>query len=207
MENNQFENEKRSGTNYDLKSDAVETLANADTDETPEYSQEELNRYRKTSKFHISDAAKVLFIKAWFAGAVCYFFIWGLGLTNSLDILFIVGMAIGLVTDLLTNNVIRFLEKTPGGYDHWLMVTHKGMVGFFLNLVYAFLIIYCVFGFYNIINALIIAITGAGDTVPLGVEPVFFGVFCMGFDYLFVKLKHLVMGLFAKGRSAARKDG
>ena len=39
--------------NYNLNSEAVETLAGADREETPVYTQEELNRYRTTKGFHI----------------------------------------------------------------------------------------------------------------------------------------------------------
>ena len=99
--------------NYNLKSEAVETLAGADREEVPVYSQEELNRYRTPKGFHIPQWVKILLIKAWFAGAVCYFILWGLGMYvgNMLDMLFVLGVAMGLVTDLLLNNVIRFLRE------------------------------------------------------------------------------------------------
>ena len=49
---------------------------------------------------------------------------------------------------------------------------------------------------YNVINLTIIHFTGAVDTVPLGVEPILFGVFCMGFDVLLIQVKHFLVGLF-----------
>ena len=64
---------EKTKTNYTLQSDAVETLANADNEETPDYSEEELKKYRSKKGINISEPVKILLIKAWFAGAVCFF--------------------------------------------------------------------------------------------------------------------------------------
>lgn len=203
---NQNKTEKSEVTgNYNLKSDAVDALVNADSEEIPEYSQEELEKYRSKSKIHIPEPVKVLFIKAWFAGAVCFFFLWGLGtyVSSMLDMLFILGVVLGMVTDLMVNNVIRFIEKTPGANDRWLMFTKKGMMSFFLNMIYGLVIILCVFMLYEVINYAIVSITGAWDTVPLGVEPILFGVFCMGFDMMFIGIKHLIGSVFRDAKKAA----
>ena len=179
--------------NYELKSDAVDKLLKAKAGDVPEYSKEELEKYRSKSKIHISEPVKVLFLKAWFAGAVCYFILWGLGtyVQSLIDILFILSVVLGMVTDILTNNVIRFIEKTPGQHDKWLMFPKKGMASFFLNMVYAGVLIVCVYGLYGVINRTIMTVTGNWDTVPLGVEPVMFGVFAMAFDLMFVGFRNL----------------
>lgn len=194
----------RAGNNYELKSDAVDALVNADSEETPEYSQEELEKYRSRSWIRIPQTVKILFIKAWFAGAVCFFFLWGLGtyVSSMIDMLFILGVVLGIVTDLLVNNVIRFLEKTPGENDKWLMFSKKGMVSFFLNILYSLVIIICVFFLYNVLNYAITRIAGSMDTVPLGVEPILFGVFCMAFDMLFVGIKLLIKSIFSDAKQA-----
>jgi hypothetical protein len=186
--------------NYSLKSEVVETLANADKEEVPEYTQEELDQYRSKSLFKTPDALKLILIKVWFAGAVCYFFLWGLGpyLGNSLDMLFVLGIALGMVTDLLTNNVIRFVEKEVGANDKWMMVPGKKTGSMLLNSVYFLLVVVCVYMLYNLINLGINTITGDMDAVPLGVEPILFGVFCTMFDVLFISIKHLVKGLLKK---------
>ena len=183
-----------SSTNYRLKSRAVEELVDANSGNAPEYSQEELERYRGKSRFSLPQMVKLVLIKAWFPGAVCYFVLWGLGVYTSsmLDLLFILGIVMGMVTDLLTNNVLRFLEKTPGESEKWLMVRKKGVMGFFLNIFYGFVVLFCVFILYNLINIVIVAVTGNADTVPLGVEPVLFGTFCMAFDMLFVTIKQRI---------------
>lgn len=203
-ENNEFSEINK---NYNLKSDAVEELLDAESGEVPEYSQEELARYRGRKGLQIPGTVKVLFIKAWFAGAVCFFFLWGLGnyVGNLIDMLFIVGVALGIVTDLLTNNVIRFIEETEGDNDRWMMYHKKGAVSLFVNILYAFVIILSVYMLYNLINYAIISITGAVDTLPLGVEPILFGVFCMAVDLLFLGVKHLLSSILSDAKKAAGK--
>ena len=185
---------KDNDKNYELKSDAVEKLLKAEAGDVPEFSEEELKKYRSKGGIKISNTAKVLLLKAWFAGAVCYFILWGLGMYiySLIDMLFIMGIVLGMATDLLTNNVIRFIETTPGDNDKWLMFPKKGMVSFFLNLVYALMLVFCVYLLYSGINLILVKIIGNADTVPLGVEPVLYGVFTMGFDVLFLRCKNLL---------------
>lgn len=200
MENQKNPEKDTIEKNYNLNSDAVETLANADREETPEYSQEELNRYRAKKGFHIPDWVKLLLIKAWFAGAVCFFILWGLGtyIGNMLDMLFVLGVVLGMVNDVLVNSVLRFMEKTPGANDEWMFFPKKGLGSFFGNILYAFAIVYCVYMLYNGINAGFSAIFGTTDKIYLGVEPILFGTFCMGFDMLFIWIKRVCLSLIRK---------
>lgn len=176
---------------YKLKTQAVEDLVTANEENSPEVSEEELRAYRSGPKMKVADWVKMLFIKAWFAGAVCFFFIWGLGgmLGNELDILFVTGMALGIVTDLMTNPVLRFFEKTPGENARWMMVTRKGTSGLFLNILYGYLVLFLVYLLYNGINIAAMRLTGTAGTVVLGVEPILFGVFSLGADLLLIQLK------------------
>ena len=200
--------DKNSEKNYNLKSDAVEDLLDAQKGEAPEYSEEELNRYRGSSKFHIPEAVKVLFLKAWFAGAVCYFILWGLGtyIYSLIDMMFILGIVLGMATDLLTNNVIRFIEKIPGANDKWLMFPRKSVLSFFLNIVYAMVLLVCVYNLYTGINGVYAAVTGNTEVVLLGVEPVLFGVFCMGFDMLFILIKRTIGSIISDAKARARNE-
>lgn len=192
--------------NYDLKSDAVETLAGKEGGEAPRYSQEELARYRSRKGPRIPELVKVLFIKAWFAGAVCYFFFWGLSnyVGNLIDMLFVVGVAMGIVTDLLTNNVIRFLEKTEGQNSKWIMFPRKGYLSFVGNLLYSFLVLLGVYTLYSAINTALALVTGDPQAAFLGVEPVLFGLFWMGFDMLLIGMKRLLVTIVADAKDKAR---
>lgn len=188
---------------YKLKTKAVDDLVNANEANSPHISEEELRKYRSGPKLRIPELVKILFIKAWFPGAVCYFFIWGLGnVLGMVDILFVTGMALGIVTDLLTNNVLRFFAKTEGGNDRWMMISRKGYISFPLNILYGYVVLLFVFLFYNAINLLAAAVTGDSDRVFLGVEPVLFGVICMGVDMLMIQIKHF----FADVRKGVRAE-
>ncbi len=194
--------------NYHLSSDAVEELVSADNGEVPQYSQEELNKYRSRRGLHIPQTVKILFIKAWFGGAVCYFILWGLGtyVSNTIDMLFILGMSLGMVTDLLTNNILRFIETTEGENDKWLLVSHKGMVGLGLNLLFSIVIVLAVFFTYDAINRFVFTITSDPDNLFLGVEPVFYGIFCMGYDLLFIGMKNLCKSIVHDAMESAKRD-
>lgn len=209
MSNNAFDPKKPGKQhNYELKSDAVETLANADTEEVPQYSEEELRKYRSRKGIHIPETLKILLIKAWFGGMVCYFILWGLGayISSTLDMLFVLGVVLGMVTDLLTNNILRFMEETPGANDKWLLVTHKGVIGFCLNMLMSLVIVVCVFFLYYLINRFVFAIAGEDGNLFLGVEPLLYGLFCMGFDMLFIGVKRLCRSIWEDAVSAARRE-
>lgn len=191
---------------YKLNTKAVEDLASADKDNTPQYSEEELRRYRSKSKLPLPHWLKVLLLKAWFAGAVCFFIFWGLGvyLQNNLDMMLVFGLALGVVTDLLVNSILRYYAETETSNNKWMMFPKKNYLFFFCNIFYAYLLLLCVNMLYQVINRGIIALTGAVDTVPLGVEPILFGIFYMGFDMLFISVKHTFQKIISDAKSSVR---
>ena len=179
---------------YKLKTEAVRDLVTANEQNSPAVSEEELRAYRSGPKMKVADWVKMLFIKGWFAGAVCFFFIWGLGglMADELDLLLVTGFALGVVTDLLTNPVLRFFEKTKGEHARWMMVTRKSHSGLFLNILYGYVVLFLIYILYNVINLAAASLTGAADRVVLGVEPILFGVFYLGFDLLLIQGKHSI---------------
>ena len=178
----------------------------ADESNSPEVSKEELRKYQSHASLHIADWVKILFVKAWFPGSVCFFFIWGLSayLASQIDIAFIVGVAMGIVTDLLTNNVLQFFEKTPGDYREWIMVNKEGVIGFMLNILYAFVVVFLVFTLYQMINRVL---TGGGEGMPLGIGPILFGLFYMGFDLLLIRMKHLLKSIVKDAKEMVNEEG
>lgn len=183
----------RAADYYDLKPGAVEDLVTANEENSPDVSRKELRKYTvQRGRLHLADWVKLLLIKWWFPAAVCYFFIWGLGamVPNVLDQLVIAGIALGFVTDLLTNNVLRYMARTSGANDRWMMYPRKGFWSLPLNLLHAGVIMFLVFTAYNVLNQMLISLRGlSADQVPLGVEPILFGLLCLGFDMLLIALK------------------
>lgn len=182
---------KTAGDYYKLHSNAVNDLITANEENSPVVSEEELRKYRSGSKIKIGDTVKVLLVKFWFNGSVCFFFFLGLGnyLRDLLDQLFVLGFALGVITDLLVNNVLRFIAKTSGANDKWMMFPQKKLSSLFLNILYAYVVLMFVYMLYNLINRIL----SAGGKPILSVEPILFGLIYLVFDLLFIRLKHLLI--------------
>ena len=191
---------------YELKTGAVEDLVTANEENSPPVSAEEIRKYTSRSRLHLAGWVKLLLVKWWFAAAVCFFFLWGLGtyVANLLDLLVITGVGLGFVTDLLTNNVLRFVAKTKGANDRWMMYPKKGYISLPLNVLHAFVVLFLVYTAYNAANGLLISLGGMEQTaVPLGVEPILFGLLYLGFDMLLIALKHMGQNMVGYARSRA----
>ena len=184
--------ETKEASYYQLHTGAVEDLVTATKENTPQYSEEELNRYRSgKSKRKFPQGLKVVLIKFWFYGAVCFFVFWGLGLyLTGLDLQFVGAIVLGMVTDLLINHFLRFTEKLPGGSKKWMMVTRRGTAGFFMNLLYGFLLMFLIVTAYNMVNTVIVGIFGSENAPLLHVEPLGFGLIAMGADMLCVAIRN-----------------
>ena len=200
------ETPKSAADYYKLNLKAVDDLVTADRDNSPKVSEAELRKYRSGPKISLSDTLKALLIKFWFNGATCFFFLWGLGayLHSWLDQMVVLALALGAVTDLLTNNVFRFYAKTPGANDRWMMFPQRAFYTLPLNLLYAGVLLFLVMTTYNVVNAAIIGVTDAKDTLPLGVGPILFGVFTTAWDILLIKIKHTAQRVLADARRATK---
>ena len=176
---------------YSIKSKAVDDLVNATVENTPKYSEEELKKYRAKSKINISPTFKALFVKFWFSGVVCYFFIWGLRMyiPSTLDLFAVTAVGMGFVKDILENNLLRFIANPPSSNDKWMMFPKKGYMSLVFNVLYAILVTVCVWFTYQGINW--IGTSGANDRVIFGVEPIFFGLIYLGFELLFLWMKRM----------------
>lgn len=194
---------------YKLYLKAVDDLVTADASNSPVVSEAELRKYRSGPRVRLSDGLKALLIKAWFNGAACFFFLWGLGtyLNHWLDQLAVLGLALGAVNDLLTNNALRFLAPTEGAYDRFMMFPKRGFRTLPLNLAYAFLLLFCVVTTYNAVNLALRSLSGTADGVPLGVGPILFGGFTTAWDMLFIQIKRTARNVFADARRAAKTKG
>ena len=196
---------------YRLKTQAVEDLVTADESNSPVVSEEELNKYRGRIRKKLPQWLKVSLVKAWFYGSVCFFFLWGLGgyMADALDLFFVTAIALGMVTDLLINTLLRYYAETDGANDRWMMIPRRGVAGFFMNIAYAFVVLGLVDLVYNLINIAILSVTRQTDTVPLGVGPILFGLFYMGIDTGLIALKHLLCRIVqdAKQKAGAPRKG
>lgn len=177
---------------YHLHTKAVDDLVNAKKENTPKFSEEELKKYTSArGKLRIPEKIKVALLKVWFYGAICYFAFFGLGMytADQLDLYFVSAVIMGMLTDLILSRCLRFLSKTEGGEKKHLFITARGMKGFFLNILYAFWLLFLVITFYSAINAFL-AYTAGG---MIGVEPILFGIVCMLSDFIMISMKNLMI--------------
>ena len=180
---------------YELHTDAVERLAGAD-ENAPEFDEKELKKYHRGFLDNIPMWIKALFVKFWFNGAVCYFFIMGLGLyiDSTTDLLIVLALAMGAFNSLIVNNVLLFLDDGTGGYSRWIFLpqpkfekpVHKALwaVGsLFLDIIYAALVVFIVYLIYFGVNK-------ATDS-SFVVEPITFGLMYLAVDLMFIGIKNL----------------
>lgn len=201
--------DRSAADHYKLKTDAVERLVNAEN--APEVPESEINRYRSKKKLRIPAWLKITFVKFWFAGAVCYFFLWGLGMyLQGIELMLVLAIGLGVVTDLLTNRFLRRFEPTEGSYNKWMMVTTRKFWSIFLNVIYAGVLLYCVFRTYYGINVLMGVNPDVGHTEEesmLGVEPILFGLFYLGFDMLLIFVKNTLIKIFRDAEKKVNGSG
>jgi hypothetical protein len=142
---------------------------------------------------------KAIFIKWWFSGCVCYFFMMGLGINmDSLDLLAINGVVLGLVNELLVNPLFRFLESDKKEYNWYMMFpfSFKAYWTFLTNILYYALVVVGVGYLYYYINTTI---------VSTGVEPLLFGTFCVIVDMAFIGIKDAIVLLVRKLKKKKRE--
>lgn len=147
---------------------------------------------------------KAVFIKFWFAGAVCYFVMFGLSLYIAADDLFLFsGLILGLLTDFIVNPIFRMLESDDKEYNNYMMFPFPVKVywTFLTNLIYYIAVMFTVSYMYTGLNMLINVIAGTPDhTIAVGVEPLLYGAFCVIADMAFIGIKDLVVHLVKRAK-------
>lgn len=182
---------------YDLKKDAVDRLVNAEKKTYPKTKVDPAKQYRSGVLDKVPSWILALFMKFWFNGAVCFFIFWGLGLyiTDMFDMIVVMSVVLGIVTDVLVNNAFRFFETYPGQNSKWMMFPQKKYWTFLANIPYAFLILYCVMWIYNTVNVIGNNLQGTENEMILGVEPLLFGLFYMLVDMGFILIKNTIVSI------------
>lgn len=189
---------------YKLHSKAINDLIQANEENSPPVTEEELRQYRSGPKLRLTDWAKAILIKIWMAGSVCFFILWGTSayIGAQLDLLFVFGIALGVVTDVLTNNILRYFARTRGGNDRWMMFPQKQFYTFFLNILYAWVLLAGTVLCHNLISLILAAVSGSA---LLGVEPILFGLIYTGLDLLLIAMKNTAKQIIADAKRNAKK--
>ncbi|MBO7698406.1 MAG: hypothetical protein J6S38_05155 [Erysipelotrichaceae bacterium] len=174
---------------YKLNTAAVDRLATVNKENARKVSDEEIKKYNSSILNRIPVWVKALFIKFWFAGAVCFFFYWGLAmyLADFLDQMFVFGLGLGIVTDLLTSNVLKFISSEDKEYYPYIMFPSGKYWTLIANVAYAFLLLFLTYKVYGIFK--------------LNVEPILFGIIYTAIDMLFITIKNLIVAKIEAGRA------
>lgn len=177
---------------YRLKTDAVHRLVNAEKKTYDNTKEDPGKEYRSGFLTKLPDGFKALFMKFWFYGAVCFFIFWGLGMyvTDMLDMIVIMAIVLGMVTDLLVNNAFRFLERHKGQNSRWMMFPQRKYWTFFANIGYAFAVLMGVIWLYNVVNLIANSLKGTEGVLYIGVEPILFGLFYLLVDMCLIGIKN-----------------
>lgn len=216
---------------YDLKVDKVDELVaalkddSAFSDEEIDYGmntnmgvydpknvkasgkQKQFDPYKTDFLSKVPTWIKALFVKFWFAGMVCFFFMFGLKLQD-LDAILLIGIILGLVVDILVNPLFRFMETDNHEYNAYMMFPFpfKAIWTFFANIFYYLIIAIGVNYFYFGINEIMNAIKGTQGLYYLGVEPVTFGLFAVVTDMIFIGIKDGVVALVSHIRRRKKEE-
>lgn len=190
---------------YDLKTDAVDRLVNAEA--APRVPDAEIKKYTSKGKKRIPTWLKICFVKFWFSGAMCYFFLWGLGTyISGLDLMFVLAVGLGLSVDLLVNHLLRYFEPEKGAYNKWMMITTRKFWSVFINVIYSGLVLFCIVSTYNMINTILVGDIETAQRVAVPVEPILFGLLYMGFDMLFITVKNTIIKVFRDAEAKVAGD-
>jgi hypothetical protein len=159
--------------------------------------QKQFDPYKIDKLSRIPTWIKAIFIKFWFAGAVCYFIIWGLSnyITDALDLIVFCGLVMGVVVDVLVNPLFRFMESDRKEYNAYMLFPFpfKAFWTFFTNIIYYIIVLALVNLAYTGINELINLIAGTEDLINVGIEPLLFGVLVTIVDMIFIGIKDLIV--------------
>ncbi len=192
---------------YKLKLKAVDDLVTANTENSPPVPKQEMRKYRSSAGWHLPDWIKAILLKYWFAGVICYFFIWGLSTyqLNQWDLIVILAVALGGVTYLLTKNIYRFIARKEGDYDRWMMFSGKSLAFLPRDILYALVLVLCTMMTYSGINMLLTK--PEATTAAVGVETLLFGLFVTLWDLLFLGIKRTMRKVIEDAKNKVSSGG
>ena len=200
---------------YDLRTDAVDDLVEAlrtgeskeevstniseitgeQIEAKPGSKKAEFDPYRRDKLASIPVWIKAIFIKWWFAGCVCYFIMMGLGayIASSLDLMFLVGLAMGVVVDIFVNPIYHYFESPEKEYDPYMMFPFpfKAFWTFFTNILYYLVVIILVNFVTNLINL---------GSLKMWLSPLVFATLTTLIDMAFIGIKDLIVYLVKRSK-------
>jgi hypothetical protein len=146
---------------------------------------------------------KAAFIKFWFAGAVFFFVGWGLSIQSAdqLDLVLVLGLIHGLVSDILVNRILIFIETPEKPCRKYILCYSKKFFSVPVNLFLCVFFVFFVAYIYHFINLLAMSLGWAPDGfIFLGAEPIGYGLLFLLCDTLVLLMKNTFMNIVKKAR-------
>lgn len=200
-----YERAKKAADYYELKTQAVDDLVNTNVTNAPKVSEAERQKYRTRTRLHLPMWVKVLLLKWWLAGIVCWFFVYGLAVSDALDQIIILAVGLGVVTDLITNNLIRYMAQPQGSNEKWLMVPKWKFVSLFVNILYALVLCMLMYKTYTAVNVFFSQWTHDENNPLFNVEPISFGLIILGWDLILTGIKRVFARILRDAQESARR--
>lgn len=156
---------------------------------------EELSPYHIDKLSRYAPLPKVLFMKWWFAGCIYYLTGFGLNILNigAIENAIVVGLVIGLMNEYVVKNVIKMMSNSKARLEDHIEVNSSYTKGLLLNILFGIVIALFIAYTYNFINIACINIFDLPkDRVVLPAEPFTFGLFYLGYDYIYIGLRKII---------------
>jgi hypothetical protein len=157
--------------------------------------------YKRDKLSFIPTWLKALFIKWWFAGAVCYFIVFGIGNNmNNENLMLLTGVVLGIVVDVLINPIFRMIESDKKEFNNYMMFPFpfKAYWTFLTNIVYYVIVLFIVSILYGLVNEYIYN--------NIGVEPLLFGTFSLIIDMVFIGIKDLIVHIVKRNKNTKNNE-
>ncbi len=173
------------------------TGTNTPDTKTKNGKDKEFDPYKIDKLARVPAWLKALFIKFWFSGAICYFFMMGLGvyITSTLDMIVLVGVMLGIITDVMINPIFRMMESDEKEYNAYMMFPFpfKAFWTFFTNIIYYL-------GVIIVVNYVYLFIDGVCH-IYIAVEPLMFGLIVLAIDMACIGIKDLIVHLVKRAKA------
>lgn len=168
-----------------------------------ELKKNEQNPYQSDKLAKIPSWFKILLLKFWVAAATFFFFaianpfISGESIYDAEKYFVFMAFGLSIFNEYIAKPIIRLMNNSRDNTFKFNMVNLKGVKSFFLNLLYAFVIM-CPVAVVFVKCAehgIVINLFGTGE---YGIEPITMAFIYVIFDYSFVGLKNLIIYLYKK---------
>ncbi len=165
--------------------------------------EQQPNPYRIDRLAMIPAPIKAIVLKMWFAGAVYYFIGLGIASLNTvsqLDLVLVLGIVLGMVTDIMVNGIFRFMRTDRNDYAPYMVFGDRKLRNFFLNILYNIGLSIAIAYTYNTINIIAMNVGWSEEgAVWLMAEPILYGLFYLMYDFM-------VLGIIALVRKMKNKN-